>query len=113
MIFINKYLYESQNKEKTIKKSPAIRGSKYRGISKNGNKWQTIVTFKKINEYVGVFETEEIAARIYDIVSIKNRGIKAKTNFKYDISQIQKIIEAKIDYKSKNISEIISKLIGK
>ena len=89
------------------------RRSIYRGVSKNGNNWQVIVYSKNNKGYIGVFKTQEIAARIYDIVSIKNNGIKAKTNFEYDIHQIQNISEAYIDYKSKNIEEIISYLIKK
>jgi hypothetical protein len=34
--------------------------------------------------YKGSYYSEDTAARIYDIFSIKNRGIKARTNFKYN-----------------------------
>ena len=61
--------------------------------------------------YIGSYLSEEIAARIYDILSIKNRGIKARTNFIYNHIQIKKIIESKINIKSANISDIIEKLI--
>ena len=53
-----------------------------------------------------------MAARVYDIFSIKNRGIKAKTNFQYNLHQIQKISEVNIDYNSDNIEEIILNLIN-
>ena len=63
--------------------------------------------------YIGTFSSEEIAARIYDIISIKKIGMKAKTNFLYTSSQISQIIDEDIDFKSSNISNIISKLIKK
>ena len=53
-----------------------------------------------------------MAARVYDLVSIKNSGIKAKTNFQYNSQQIQKINEAIIDFKAKNIEEIILNIIS-
>lgn len=61
--------------------------------------------------YIGSYFSEEIAARIYDILSIKNRGIRARTNFIYNHIQMKKIIENKINIKSNNISDIIEQLI--
>ena len=110
IIFTNKYNVVLKNN--SIKKPSKNRNSIYRGVSKNGNKWQTIICFKKKVEYIGLYNTQEIAARVYDFISIKNRGIKAKTNFKYDIHQIKKISETNIDFNSKNINEIISMLIN-
>lgn len=69
------------------------RASKYRGVSKNGNKWQVYMMINKKNKYFGTFDSEEIAAQIYDILSIKNRGLKAKTNYKYNAKQIEKIFK--------------------
>ena len=88
------------------------RKSLYRGVTKNGKKWQTIISHKLNKKYIGVFPSQETAARIYDIISLKNKGIKAQTNFIYNIHQIQNIIDANIDYKSKNIDEIISNLLN-
>ena len=36
---------------------------------------------QKRNSYIGTYTTEDFAARVHDILSIKNRGYKAKTNF--------------------------------
>lgn len=110
MIFINKNLIKKKIKNNDFKEFKKRR-SVYRGVSKNGKQWQTIITHKGIGKYVGLYRTQEIAARVYDIISIKNKGIKAQTNFKYNVIQIQKISEAIIDFKSKNIEEIISNLI--
>ena len=68
------------------------------------------MSYKKNYQYYGVYPTEEFAARVYDIISIKNKGIKAKTNFIYDLHQIQKISEANI-FNADNINENVIKLI--
>ena len=62
--------------------------------------------FKKNKSYIGTYYTEEFAARIYDIVSIRRMGINAKTNFSYNNEQISRILEADIDFKSSNVSKI-------
>ena len=56
--------------------------------------------------YIGSYPVEEDAARIYDILTLKFRGIKAKTNYYYNYEQIKKIQALDI----KNIFQIISKL---
>ena len=61
--------------------------------------------------YIGTFSSEELAARIYDIASIRNIGINSKTNFIYKSEQIDKILNANIDYKSPNILNVVSELI--
>ena len=62
--------------------------------------------------YIGSYLSEEIAARIYDILAIKNRGIQARTNFIYNNAQITKIKESILDLKSDNISDILVQLIN-
>lgn len=111
MIYINSLLFKPKNKNKDMILQKKKRSSIYRGVSKNGQKWQAIISSKYKKAYVGLYNTQEIAGRIYDFVSIKNKGIKAKTNFVYNLHQIQKISDSKIDYKAKNIEEIISYLI--
>ena len=108
IIFTNKYSFKPKQKKIFSKK---LRSSRYRGVSKNGNKWQTIISFHQKMRYIGVYPTEEIAARIYDIASIKFNGIKARTNFIYNISQILKISETNFNFKDKNIYDIILNLI--
>ena len=113
MVYMNKFLIKQKKKNNDVILEKKKRSSLYRGVSKNGNNWQVIIFSKHSKGYVGVFKTQEIAARIYDIVSIKNKGIKAKTNFQYNIHQIQKISETYINYNAENIEEIISDLIKK
>ena len=110
IVYINKFLIKEKI-NKILKDLNKKRSSKYRGVSKNGNGWQVLMMFNKNKSYVGTFYSEKLAARIYDIVSIKRIGINAKTNFLYNNEQISRIVEANIDFKSPNISKIISELI--
>lgn len=119
IVYINKYLLNSPSYSRDIKKINKInfiigkqRTSKYRGVSKNGNKWQVLMMINKKNCYCGSYPTEELAARIYDIQAIKNWGVKAKTNFTYNNIQIKKIFEKKINLKSNNLSDIIAQIIN-
>ena len=111
---MNKLILEEKEKNKIKRKRDgnAIRGSKYRGVSQNGIGWQALMMSKNSKPYIGTYYSEEIAARIYDIASIKKNGIKAKTNFYYNNEQIDRILKANIDFKCPNISKIISKLIN-
>ena len=110
---MNKSILKEKKKNKIKRKRDGkpIRGSKYRGVSQNGIGWQALMMFKNNRPYIGTYYSEEIAARVYDIVSIKRRGIKSKTNFYYSNEQINKILSANIDYKDPNISKVVSKLI--
>ena len=88
------------------------RRSIYRGVSKNGNQWQVLMVHNKSKSYIGSYCSEEIAGRVYDILAIKKKGIKAKTNFIYNDEQFKKIGESNFDIKSKNIHEIIDSLLN-
>ena len=119
VVYINTYLLNSYSSSKNIKTLNNIsfvgrnkRSSQYRGVSKNGNKWQVLMAINNNKYYIGSYPSEELAARIYDILVIKNRGVKARTNFIYNNNQIKKICENEIDLKSANISDIIDQLIN-
>lgn len=60
--------------------------------------------------YIGSYPSEEIGAKIYDIVAIKARGVKAKTNFSYNNIQMKNIYEANININSGKISEIMKQI---
>ena len=83
-------LQENENNKKR-----GQRGSKYRGVSKNGNQWQVLIMINKKKRYIGNYKNEEEAASSYDIVAIQNHGNKAKTNFYYTPEQIDKIKKMK------------------
>ena len=117
VVYVNTFLLNSYSTSKNIKKLNKIafigrnkRSSRFRGVSKNGNQWQVLMMINKNKSYIGSYPSEELAARIYDILSLKNRGVKARTNFVYTNQEIKKICEMDIDIKSKNIYEIISQL---
>ena len=117
IVYINQSLLNSYNTSKNLKKAKNIafigetkRSSKYRGVSKNGNQWQVLFMNHNKKSYVGSYSSEEVAARIYDILEIKKRGIKARTNFKYNNIQMKKIKDMDIDIKSKNINDFIDNL---
>jgi len=87
---------DSLNSEKInelIKKNYKPRGSRYRGVSKNGSQWQVLIMVKKKKRYLGSFSNEEEAARAYDKVALQHHGIKAKTNYDYTKEELEKIMK--------------------
>ncbi len=86
---------EVEKEEKDFNRNRGQRGSKYRGVSKNGNQWQVLIKINKKKRYIGNYKNEEEAASSYDIVAIQNHGNKAKTNFYYTPEQIDKIKKMK------------------
>ena len=110
-VYVNKYYIKDRKKKAKRNNENKKRSSKYRGVSKNGLGWQVLMMYKKNKSYIGTYYSEELAARIYDIASIKKNCINAKTNFLYNSEQIERIFNINIDFKSKNISNIISELI--
>jgi len=117
VVYINKNLLNKYSIARGFKKFKKInfiirkkRTSKYRGVSKNGSKWQVLMMINKKNFFFGNYPSEDLAARIYDIQAIKARGIKAKTNFAYDKNQIKKIYNKKINIKCNDISDIMAQI---
>jgi len=118
LVYLNSkktYFYHHSNYFQKSKKIFSInagrRSSQYRGVSKNGNQWQVLIMCNKSKSYAGTYTCENLAARVYDILAIKNKGNKAKTNFKYSESQKRKICNTDIDFKAKNLDQIIYDLL--
>jgi len=75
----------SKNKHQLTK---STRGSRYRGVSRNGKKWQVQLLGNLRKRYIGSIGSEEAAARIYDHYAILTHGLRAKTNFSYTKQEI-------------------------
>lgn len=52
------------------------RGSRFRGVSKNGSKFQVFIMINKKKRYFGVLENEEHSALVYDKLAIIFHGLK-------------------------------------
>ena len=76
--YIDSFPNLNKNKNKLIIMGKGKRGSKYRGVSHNGKQWQVLIMFKNSKSYVGLFPSEELTARIYDILAIKKEVLKQK-----------------------------------
>ena len=117
VVYINKDLLNNYSTSRSVKKLKKInfvirknRSSKYRGVSKNGSKWQVLMMINNKKYFIGNYPSEDLAARIYDIQAIKSWGIKARTNFVYDKNQIKKIYNKKIDIKCNDLSDILAQI---
>jgi hypothetical protein len=66
--------------EKKLKKN-IYRGSKYRGVSRNGKTWQVLIMINRNKNYIGNFKSEEEAAKVYDEYAMKFHKNKARLNF--------------------------------
>ena len=83
---------DSGKESELIQKNTKPRGSRYRGVSKNGSQWQVLIMVKKKKRYLGSFSNEEEAARAYDKVALQHHGIKAKTNYDYTKEEVEEIM---------------------
>ena len=55
--------------------------SKYRGVSRSNDRWQSRITVDGHQKFLGRFETSEMAAKAYDAAAIRLHGEFAKPNF--------------------------------
>lgn len=56
--------------------SSKSRGSRFRGVSKNGSKHQVFIMINKKKRFIGVYKEEEEAARVYDKLAVIFHGHK-------------------------------------
>jgi hypothetical protein len=66
-----------------------FRGSKFRGVSRNKNKWQMMIMINQKKVYIGAIQHENDAAKYYDSIAIICQGMSAKTNFEYNGKKIR------------------------
>lgn len=90
----------------TLPNGNQSRGSRYRGVSRNGNQWQVLIMVSKKKRYVGSYSNEIEAARAYDRAALQNHGSKAKTNFDYSHHDIKVIIEEPPILKIRQLMEL-------
>ena len=94
MFFSQAIIKKKKSNDFCSEKSKKPRGSKFRGVSRNGNQWQVLIMVNKKKRYVGSYSKEEEAARAYDKVALQNHGSKAKTNFDYTKQEVENILAA-------------------
>eukprot|EP00343_Euplotes_focardii_P011504 CAMPEP_0205832544 /NCGR_PEP_ID=MMETSP0206-20130828/47193_1 /ASSEMBLY_ACC=CAM_ASM_000279 /TAXON_ID=36767 /ORGANISM="Euplotes focardii, Strain TN1" /LENGTH=88 /DNA_ID=CAMNT_0053138161 /DNA_START=77 /DNA_END=343 /DNA_ORIENTATION=- len=82
-------------------KTTKSRGSRFRGVSKNGSKFQVFIMIHKKKRFIGVFEDEETAAKVYDKLAIIFHGHKAKTNFNYKVTQLEEMMAETDSYRER------------
>ena len=92
---INDNLLNLEKFNDFFQKNRKPRGSKYRGVSKNGRNWQVLIVVKKQKKYLGSYSNEEEAARAYDKIALQNLGFNAITNYDYTKEEIDEILEEK------------------
>ena len=84
-IFIIKKVTDREKEaaeEKKMKKY-IYRGSKYRGVSRNGKTWQVLIMINRNKNYIGNFKSEDEAAKAYDEYAMKFHKNKARLNFSH------------------------------
>ena len=64
----------SKNKTEALQ-IRSMRGSKYRGVSKNGFKWQIMVVSGRLKKYIGAIGSQVAAGILYDKYSIIIKGV--------------------------------------
>lgn len=71
---------EKEDENEKIKKCQ-YRGSRYRGVSRNGKTWQVLIMANRKKKYIGNLKSEVEAAKIYDEYAMKFHKNKARLNF--------------------------------
>lgn len=67
--------------------------SLFRGVAKNGNTgWQIMLMIRGHQNYIGTVDNVNMAALMYDIISIQLFGLSVKTNFNYTVFDLIAIL---------------------
>ena len=73
-------LISSKNKSFFLQ-TRSYRGSQFRGVSKNGTKWQVMIVRGKLKKYIGAIDDENIAGILYDKYAIMIHGLQVSQCF--------------------------------
>ena len=74
---------EKEDAKEQKRKQYLYRGSKYRGVSRNGKTWQVLIMVNRNKKYIGKFKSEDEAAKAYDEYAMKYHKNKARLNFEH------------------------------
>jgi hypothetical protein len=69
-----------EQEKKKIKK-PIYKRSKFRGVLRKGKTWQVNIMINRNKNFIGNFNSEEEAAKVYDDYAMKFHKEKARLNF--------------------------------
>ena len=61
-------------------RTQTLRGSNYRGVSRNGKKWQIMIMGRGKKNYLGKFDQDSEAAKAYDEYALMLQGRKVRFN---------------------------------
>ena len=61
-----------------------LEGPFYRGVAKNGNTgWQIMCMVRNKQFFIGTVDNVNLAALIFDLISLQSNGLDTKPNFTY------------------------------
>ena len=72
---------------------PVKQRSKFIGVSKNGNHWQSLIVINNTKVYMGTYKTQKEAATVFDFHSMIVHFKWAKVNFDYSANDLIKMIQ--------------------
>ena len=85
-------VHQSNKSKMNYKSLASGRRSRFIGVSKNGDVWQSLIMIDGKKTYIGSYLTEEEAGMSYDFYSIILKHFSAKTNFEYTVRDIKKML---------------------
>ena len=84
VIGMDDLIIESQDKSLFLQ-TRSRRGSHYRGVSRNGIKWQAMIVRGPYKKYVGAIRSEEAAARMYDKYALIMQGFDVSSGISNEV----------------------------
>lgn len=86
-------IYPNNKSTRGLHNGTSFRRSKFLGVSKNNNRFQTLINVGSRKQYIGTFWDEKEAALVYDFFAIALKKTRAKTNFHHNNTTISKMIQ--------------------